>query len=177
MGCGTAFALTTGSSKPKLTVLHAFAQQDTDGYFPVTGLVTDGKGNLFGAIGGGLQMGGIIYELSPAKSGPWTETILRAFTPGAGPDGYGPGGLVFDAAGNLWGTQGGGGKYGGGVLFEMSPQPSGTWSYTVVYNFGRNQDAAGPLPDALVFDRAGNLYGAAFQGGEDNVGAVFEVTP
>ncbi len=177
MGCGTAFALTTGSSKPKLTDLHAFAQENTDGYFPVTGLVADGRGNLFGAVGGGLQMGGVIYELSPTKSGPWTETIVRAFVPGSGPDGYGPGGLVFDKGGNLWGTQGGGGKYGGGVLFEMRPQPSGKWSYTVVYTFGRNQDAAGPLPDALVLDRAGNLYGAAFEGGEDNVGAVFEVTP
>jgi hypothetical protein len=175
-GCGTAFALTPAHHN-KLAVLHDFYESDADGYFPTTGLIADAAGNLYGAVqSGGAQMGGVIYELSPSSGGAWTETILRTFVPG-GADGYGPSGLVFDKAGNLYGTQSGGGRYGGGVAFVMRPAPSGTWSYAVIYNFGRNQDASGPVAGSLVFDGAGNLYGATGFGGEDNVGAVYELTP
>jgi hypothetical protein len=175
-GCGTAFALTP-SHHSKLAVLHDFYETDADGYFPTTGLIADAAGNLYGAVqGGGAQMGGVIYELSPSSSGAWTETILRTFVPG-GADGYGPSGLVFDKAGNLYGTQSGGGRYGGGVAFVMRQAPSGTWSYAVIYNFGRNQDASGPVAGSLVFDGAGNLYGTTEFGGEDNVGAVYELMP
>jgi len=174
-GCGTAFALTL--SPRHLEVLHKFYKTSQDGAFPETSLIADAAGNLYGATaGGGPEMGGVIFELSRNSRGKWKETILRTFGQG-GPDGYGPGGLVFDKAGNLYGTQAGGGRYGGGVLFVMSPTPSGTWTYTVVYNFGNNQDASGPLFGSLAFDSAGNLYGATGFGGEDNVGAVYEVTP
>jgi hypothetical protein len=175
-GCGTAFALTP-ARRGKLAVIHDFYETDADGYFPTTGLIADAGGNLYGAVqSGGQQMGGVIYELKRSQGGAWTEALLRTFVPGS-TEGYGPSGLVFDKSGNLYGTQSGGGRYGGGVAFVMRPMPGGTWSYSVIYNFGKNQDASGPVAGSLVFDGAGNLYGATGFGGEDNVGAVYELTP
>jgi uncharacterized repeat protein (TIGR03803 family) len=101
------------------------------------------------------------------------------------------GGLVFDSAGNLYGTTGGGGVsgcFGGsvpcGTVFELSPGSGGTWTFTTIYEFcasDRNcPDGAFPLA-GLAIDSLGNLYGTTQYGGmstcEVGCGVVFELSP
>lgn len=146
-----------------------FSFNGADGNVPSAGLVADKQGNLYGTtFDGGFGLGNV-FELSPAKDGSWTETVLHNFT---GPDGAAPvNSLILDDAGNLYGTAqiGGQGRctntgLGCGVVFELSPNQNG-WTYTVLYNF-LPQKTKGVIPvGGLVFDKAGNLYGTTWAPG------------
>ncbi len=71
-------------------------------------------------------------------------------------------GLIFDDAGNLYGTTGAGGTYGYGTVFELTPAAGGGWTEQVLHNFN---DADGGKPQAgLILDAAGNLYGTTVRG-------------
>src|SRR5271165_4007169 len=103
-----------------------------------------------------------------------TENILYNFRPRL--HGQQPaGGLIADAAGNLYGATAWGGFYGLGVVFELTPNSHGGWSETVLYSFMGGSDVYAPY-GSLVFDAAGNLYGAAL-GGDKGVGGVFRLKP
>jgi hypothetical protein len=61
----------------------------------------------------------VIFELSPSTSGTWTQTVLHTFD---GSDGSGSNSnLILDAAGNIFGTAGGPGPFGNGLVFEITP--------------------------------------------------------
>jgi uncharacterized repeat protein (TIGR03803 family) len=92
-------------------VLHSFNRNN--GAAP-TGLIFDATGNLYGtANAGGAHGCGTVYELIPKAGRGWTEKVLHNFH---GPDGVGPGAnLIFDAAGNLYGTTFYGGVRGDGT--------------------------------------------------------------
>ena len=152
-------------------VIYAFTNC-TDAISP---LIPDGSGNLYGtASGGGAYQHGCVFELSPNADGSWTETLLYSFS---GNDGEFPSAsLVFDKVGNLYGTAGGGLYAGGSVVFELSPSPGGTWTETVLYNFGNGNDGSGSVSE-LVFDSAGNLYGTTNTGGAHRGGTVFRLSP
>src|SRR6516162_98137 len=106
--------------------------------------------------------------------------ILYQFTGGS--DGGCPNdGLIFDAAGNFYGTSGAGGISGNGVVFELIPGPSDTWTEKVLHSFTGIPDGGGP-GSGLMFDSAGNLYGTAGGGMGGPVcqigcGVVFELSP
>lgn len=182
VGCGVVFQLTPSAGSWTQSVPHAFLGGKTDGSAPFVGLVADSAGNLYGTTGDGgstTQPGyGVIFKLSPNGTGGWTETVLHRFT--GGKDGANPyGNLIFDSAGNLYGTAHGGGiaTCGGGcgVAFELSPTTTGSWKETVVHEFKGGVDGEHPSA-ALVFDSAGNLYGTATQGGSKNSGIVFRLS-
>ena len=137
-------------------VLHSF-QGGTDGSYPQAGLIFDASGNLYGTtFQGGIVGVGTVFELTPAGGGTWTEKVLYSFN---GTDGNGPiGGLLFDAAGNLYGTTVGGGTYLAGTAFELTPAGGGTWTEKVLHSFGNGTDGTSPYA-GLIFDAAGNLYG------------------
>jgi uncharacterized repeat protein (TIGR03803 family) len=104
-----------------------------------------------------------------------TYTVLHAFS---GPDGAALwGSLVLDTHGNVYGTTFADGPYGGGTVFELSPQADGTWAYSLLAGF--NGDTTGPSGSTagLIFDPAGNLYGTSRAGGTGIYGTVFELTP
>jgi uncharacterized repeat protein (TIGR03803 family) len=105
-----------------------------------------------------------------------TFTVLYSFT--GGTDGGGVGnGVVMDKQGNLYGTTTGGGAYGYGTVFELSPNSDGAWTETVLHSF-KNGDPDGQEPNSnLILDAAGNLYGTASTGGKHYVGGAFELTP
>jgi uncharacterized repeat protein (TIGR03803 family) len=178
---GTVFELTpvAGGGWTE-SILHSFGA-GTDGANPLS-LVFDGAGNLYGTTlqGGngacsyGANGCGTVFELSPQTGGAWTETILLNFSTD-GTEGWEPfAGLTFDAAGNLYGTTGWGGVYTYGTAFKLSPQGGGAWTETVLHNFGNGSD--GEVPGSgLIFDAAGNLYGATGAGGIHNDGTVFEI--
>ena len=186
-GCGVIFELFPNSSGGwTQSVIYTFSGQP-DGQGPGGGLIFDAAGNLYGitsqggsGTGTGCAVGcGTIYELSPASGGGWTESILYDFSSTAG--GVGPTGhLVFDAAGNLYGTTGGGGSttcdpgVGCGTVFRLA-NVSGTWQYGSLYTF---QGPRGATPgNGVVIDGAGNLYGTTLSGGSASDGVVFELSP
>lgn len=178
-GSGTVFELTprAGGGWTE-SVLYSFTGGD-DGGTPLAGLIFDAAGNLYGTTSeGGTTGNGIVFELSPSPEGSWTESVLHSFT---GADGSYPNtaSLIFDAAGNLYSTTSHGGSYGSGVAFELTPNPDGSWTESVLSDFcslevcrDGNSPAAG-----LIFDQAGNLYGTTQFGGADGYGTVFELTP
>src|SRR5664279_2548239 len=160
------------------TVLHSFSNNGTDGIVPDGGVIFDAAGNLYGTTaGGGTYSKGTVFELTPTAGGGWTEKVLYSFN-GNGTDGYAPySGLVFDAAGNLYGTTEVGGTFNYGAVFELTPAAGGTWTEQVVYSFANN-GTDGTVPKAgVIFDAAGNLYGTTSQGGTYTLGALFELTP
>jgi len=152
----------------KETVLYRF-KGGSDGISPQGSLVADQAGNFYGTTyRGGASDVGTVYQL---KAPHWAETVLYSFQAGA--DGYSPvGSLVFDQAGNLYGVTVWGGSENGGTIFKLTPQ-GGSWAETVIYSF---PSRSGPQP-GLVFDSAGDLYGATGSGGENNLGAIFQMTP
>lgn len=91
---------------------------------------------------------GTVFELTPSGSG-WTESALHIFTDGA--DGGYPTGLVFDRAGNLYGTASTGpyvqpGEFGNGTIFELTPGQGGGWTFAVPYTFPDiGTEAASPM--------------------------------
>jgi uncharacterized repeat protein (TIGR03803 family) len=86
--------------------------------------------------------------------------------------------LVFDSAGNLYGTTSGGGVDGVGTVFELTPVPGGGWIEKGLHSFAKN-NADGQFPGGgpLIFDPSSNLYGTTENGGADDVGTVFELSP
>jgi uncharacterized repeat protein (TIGR03803 family) len=160
----------TTAAKPKFKILHTVP----GGLFG--GLTFDAKGNLYGVTGaGGDHNDGTIFELTSGTHG-WTLTTLHSFN---GQDGGSPnGGLIFDAAGNLYGTTPVGGKgYGGGTAFEMTPDSTG-WTFNVLYDFCLQYHCPdGGDPSAVIMDGLGNLYGTALAGGSYGDGIVFELMP
>lgn len=146
----------------------------SDGSVPQSNLTPDTKGNFYGTTTLGGQGYGTVFELSPDGSN-WNETTLYSFTGGA--DGANPGFsyLIFDGAGNLYGTTFSGGANGDGVVFELSPAV-GAWKETVLYNFVGGSTGANPN-SGLIMDKAGNFYGATAEGGAGNVGTIFELSP
>ena len=116
------------------------------------------------------------YVLAAAPSAVAQEKILHNFKPNNA-DGLGPcdnSALVFDSAGNIYGTTNAGGAHDAGTVFEMSRTARGGWIEKVLYSFNSDgADAAYPY-GGLVLDSAGNLYGTA-NGGAYGGGAVFEL--
>jgi uncharacterized repeat protein (TIGR03803 family) len=146
------------------------------------GMTSDSAGNLYGVTyyGGnssncGADIGcGTVFELSPAGGTNWTMTTIYNFQNGA--DGAYPFvGLIFDAAGNLYGTNTAGGAYNAGVAFELSPSSGGNWTFTPLYSFGQSAQSVPPT-SPLVRDAAGNLYGVTSGGGRYFYGAAFKLS-
>lgn len=111
-------------------------------------------------------------------SGPQT-TVLYRFK--GSPDGRSPNGqLIADQIGNLYGTTTFGGISDNGIVFELSPpgHQGGQWNETVLYKFKGGSDGIAPVA-GLVFDQAGNLYGATVDGGQCHFGCgtIFRLSP
>ncbi len=170
-GAGTVYRLKPQNDGSwKEAVLYNFTGSGPE----QAGVILDSSGNLYGTTyGEGAYGFGSVFELAAQPDGSWTETTLHSFdgTEGCGPNAE----VVFDTAGNLYGTTVGCGIHGAGIVFELSPDPQGKWNATTLYNFGNPPD--GGFPDtALVLDSAGNLYGTTFFGGVNNFGTVFEIS-
>ena len=81
--------------------------------------------------------------------------------------------MILDAEGNLYGTTSEGGAANHGTVFELA---SGTWTETILHQFGANGDGAPPQGDAII-DKDGALYGTTVGGGSNDLGAVWKITP
>jgi uncharacterized repeat protein (TIGR03803 family) len=174
-GCGIVFELLPeAGGRWAERVLHYFNL--TDGGWPVGSLIFDAVGNLYGMTnGGGAYDFGTAYELMPGPKGGWGEKILHNFNQ-SGVSGAAPyAGLIFDSAGNLYGTTSTCGAAGSGTAFELRPTTSGPWTEWVLHAFGSgSKDGVNPV-DSLTFDAVGNLYGTTIAGGASSYGTAFEI--
>ncbi len=177
-GQGTIFKLTLAGA---LTTLHNFCEtQNGEGYCldgngPYTALVQGANGDLYGAShSGGAAGNGTIFKITMA--GDFTKLYNFCVTSGC-PDGEYPlAALVQGADGNFYGvTDSGGTAYGGGTFFTMTP----SGSLTTLYSFCVMNDecADGNHPLALMLATDGNFYGLTGNGGTNNDGTIFQMTP
>jgi uncharacterized repeat protein (TIGR03803 family) len=178
---GTVFELSPGKAAPgqrTITVAHSFDPFVGDGAGPWDKVILDEAGNLYGTTrDGGPEgaAGGVVFELTPDSHGDWTEGILYNFP--ANSDGccsYSE--VLFDKAGNLYGT---GSGDGGppcfcGVVFRLQPTSTG-WKETVLHRF-HGSNGEHPM-GGLVLDAEGNLYGTTAEGGKNGSGTVFKLAP
>jgi uncharacterized repeat protein (TIGR03803 family) len=158
------------------TVLYSF-QGGSDGANPAAGVILDDAGNIYGTTSQGGSSGkGTVFKLTPQSNGTWSETVLYSFQ--GGNDASSPNSsLSFDAAGDLYGTAGGG-AYNQGTIFKLTPSNGGQWTERVVYAFTGGLDGGQPS-GGITFDASGNLYGTAAVGGTfgQNGGVAFEIIP
>lgn len=150
-GSGTAFSLSESSGGWSHATLATLPPGD--GTAPLAGLVSDARGNLYGTTSASGPNGlGSVFELENNGNGTWSEKVI--YLEGAS------GNLTFDASGNLYGAT-------GPNIFRLTPSAQGSWSSAIIYKFGRSQ-VTGQLPNGLIVDAAGNLYGTTVQGGIGN---------
>jgi uncharacterized repeat protein (TIGR03803 family) len=168
---GSVFELT---NTLKLMRLYSFTGR-ADGAMPDPGLARDAEGNLYGDTfrgGHGHKIGGVVFKVD--KFG--KETVLYTFTLHA--DGGSPlGGVIRDAAGNLYGTTYTGGtgtcpgRNGGGcgTVFRVDK----TGKETVLYAFsGSRKHGTNPWV-GVIADKEGNFYGTTSLGGDLNCQAPY----
>ncbi len=186
-GNGTVFRLSQMNSSWVFSTLYGFAG-GSDGADPIGGVAIGPFGALFGTTQqGGPENDGTVYALTPpatfcrSLTCYWDETILHTFT--GVPDGFNPWtvNLVFDAAGNMYGTTTNGGAHDAGTVFELSPSNGGGYTETILHNFAGSPDGANPFA-GVVMDAAGNLYGTTGNGGtgrgcDFGCGTAFQLTP
>jgi uncharacterized repeat protein (TIGR03803 family) len=182
-GCGTAFKFTHHAPGWVLTPLYYF-QGGSDGAHPEARLTFGPNGRLYGNTCGNVgsctgppyspvNMEGTVFSLGPPPHipknilGGWMQTITY---PQAGsPSGQ----LIFDQAGNIYGTN-------GSCVFELIASGGG-WTPSILYCFNGGRDGEHPA-SGVVMDQAGNLYGTTAYGGgsgycAEGCGTVFELTP
>jgi uncharacterized repeat protein (TIGR03803 family) len=173
-----------------------------NGSKPETGLVMDATTNiLWGTTqGGGSALAGVAFKLVPGSNlwtKPWTETVIYNFCWALSnpcTDGRGPGGVVRDSSGNLFGAAldgGGGSSPGNGMIFELANGNctengvSGFWCNTALFDFCAAPTCASPNPNGtnpsltsdLAIDSSGNLFGTTTAGGNaSNGGIVYELS-
>ena len=176
----TVFKMSRAGSGWIFSNLYAFNHPNdpSEIYAPV---VFGPDGRLYGTAYEGAQFNlGAVFALQPPAtvcrtvSCPWTLTILHSFD---GMDGTHPdrGNLVFDSAGNIYGTTYAGGAHVQGTVFKLTRSSNG-WTESVLYSFTGGSDGGSP-ESGVAFDNAGNLYGTTSVGGSAGVGTVYELSP
>ena len=177
-GSGVIFHISPGTGGAwKFATLYAFKGMPDAG-FPYGGLLLDKSGNLYGTTYyDGANDLGSVYELINNHDGTWGESVLYSFKGGL--DGDGPiSNLVFDSAGNLYGTTSDAGAPSCecGTIFKLAPGGGGTWTESVVYRFLGPPDGSF-VYNGMVVDSAGNYYGATVHGGTANEGSIYKFVP
>jgi uncharacterized repeat protein (TIGR03803 family) len=185
IGCGTVFKLSRKGSGWVFTPIYTFS--GPDGAHPKARVIIGPDGTLYGTTYGGGGSGcngygcGTVFNLRPPATAcksalcPWTETVLYSFQ--GFTDGVQPtfGDLVFDGAGNLYGTTPHGGQGDHGTVYKLTPS-NGGWSETVLYRFQGGHDGATPY-GGVISDQAGNLWGTTAFGGTYNNGTIYQLVP
>ena len=165
---GTVFSMAPGGA---LTILYSFCSQSgcADGINPWAAVVQASNGYLYGTTGaGGANNRGTVFRITPSGL---LNTLYSFCSQSGCTDGGSPSsGLVPASDGNFYGVTLGGGTYGQGTVFRITP--SGTLS--VLYSFSGSD---GVNPDAgLIQASDGNLYGTTILGGANGAGTMFKIT-
>lgn len=191
---GVIFKLSKAKHGYKYQVLHSF-DGAAEGGVPVTPLVRDADGNLYGtATADGTNFGGTVFELSPdTTQTQWTYKVLINFCSDSSPDclqGMVPespltyagaaAGAPYDGLSPLYGTTLEGGANGVGMAYSLTPDSS-TWTPKLIYSFCSVTNCAdGEFPvGQLVLNERGNLFGTTIGGGSsaNSSGVVYKIEP
>jgi uncharacterized repeat protein (TIGR03803 family) len=163
------------------TVLHSVGEQNVQGY-TLYGLAVGANGALYGATSGAESGGGhgTVFQLKPpaGTSTRWREAILHEFTDANG-DGDQPDAAPILGPGNvLYGTTAGGGAFGGGTIYELTPPTGqgGSWTEEVLFSFQFPSDGPDPV-GGLALGGDGTLYGTTSSGGAFEEGTIFQLAP
>ena len=150
------------------TVLTSFS--GPNGLSPKAPLVQGTDGSFYGTTyGGGAHNLGTIFRMTPAGSLTTLYSFGTTSTDGANP----LGGLVQGTDGNFYGTASKGGEYDEGTVFKVTP----SGALTTLYSFS-DATPDGATPEAgLVQGADGNFYGTTDNGGPNNGGIIFKITP
>jgi hypothetical protein len=191
-GCGTVVKFTpNGSQGYKLQVLYSFSG-GSDGGGPLSRVILDSSGNLFGAasVGGYLPncaFGcGTVFELTPSN-GRYDYSVLYSF--GGKYDGSFPvTALTLGSAGDLYGL--GSGPLSNdpaGFVYKLSPSGGGSWIESTVHTFKIPNDGGFPYAyNSLIEDPSGKLFGTLPEYGTPyacgglqgfGCGVIYEITP
>lgn len=181
VGCGTVFSL-----RPQPTVcisvqcpwqetlLYQFSTTDPSfGAVPESEVTFDSAGNLYGTTfsggyydfpggGGNCVECGLVYELAPSGGG-WTESVPYSFSGYQyGTDGAFPqGGVTFDSAGDLFGTNTYYGLCGFGTVFQLTPPGNPQWTETILQQLCET----GASPSAsMIYDAPSNTFYGGSEG-------------
>jgi uncharacterized repeat protein (TIGR03803 family) len=187
-GCGTIYKMVHRSSGWVFSQLYQFGGAN-DSAYPMAALAFGPDGALYGTTQGGApntttcsQNGcGTVFRLQPQPSVcnttrcSWKKTILYTFTGGVDGSLPGTGNLVFDSAGNIYGTTQAGGAYGAGTVFKLTRSGQG-YVQSVLYSFSGHIDGGTPV-GGVVFDSLGNIYGTTEFGGTRSFGTLFKLIP
>jgi hypothetical protein len=151
-------------------VLFSFAGKPCAG--PLFGVIAGAGGVLYGTTAFDLGPdGGCVFSLTPGKSGYTQRTLFRF----AGLAGFKPEGIVADARGDLFGNTILGGTDNQGVVFELVPGGSGTYTEKILHNFTGGADGGQPAAGPPVLDAHGDLFGVTQFGGTGGQGVVYEM--
>lgn len=163
-----------GSGGYNETVLHSFANNGTDGYGPLGGLVLDSQGNLYGiTVNGGAfgSVGGTIFKITPGG----TESVLYNFNSNSLVFSVQPG-LVMDSHQNLYGSIGGDGSIYDGLVFQLAPSGVLTILQEFPLSSPVTEHGIGPQGGLLLASN-GNLYGTTTSDSVYGSGTVFKLAP
>ncbi|HUM99018.1 MAG TPA: hypothetical protein PLI96_00860 [Halothiobacillus sp.] len=167
---GTVFTITSdGVEMP----LHLFTGSPSDGSGPTGSLIQGTDGNFYGmTYQGGANNVGIVFKINPSG----VETVLHSFEKSTADGSYPVGSLIQGKEGNFYGMTVYGGGFGNGVVFKITPDGV----KTVLHSFTGSTTAPvdGSTPHgSLIQGKDGNFYGTTQQGGVNNAGTVFMMTP
>jgi uncharacterized repeat protein (TIGR03803 family) len=145
-------------------ILHTF-QSGADGSEPLTGVILDKSGNVYGTtLKGGTQLGsGVVFKLTAANG--YTKTVLHNFNALTDPARSNAHGVFFDANGTLFGTT----EY---ALYELTPAPT-EWTETLLWDF----DGEVPVYAPAIMDAQGHIWGTTLVGGQALGGIAWEFIP
>jgi uncharacterized repeat protein (TIGR03803 family) len=148
---GTVFKVT---SSGEFSTIYTFPDLAHGGH--PNAALTLASGDLYGTTQyGGAANRGTVFSLELASG---TETILYSFS--GMPDGAYPQAQLVFHGGELYGTTTEGGLSNNGTIFRLTT----AGAETILHNFGNSPDGSYPTA-GVVLDKAGNLYGTTFHGG------------
>lgn len=192
LGAGIVYELVrpTSGTVWTLRVLHRFCQAGgncVDGKWPAVGLVRDSLGHLYGTtiFGGDANDHGVAFELIPASGGNWTYKVIYRFCAAPGcPDGQQSSGLTLGSDGNLYGAAMQGGLApNAGLVYRFVPTNAArtSWNQEVLYRFCPGgyppcSDGSHPVTN-VTRSASGQLFGMTMQGGKNDHGVVYRLTP
>jgi uncharacterized repeat protein (TIGR03803 family) len=179
-GLGTVFELTANShGNWTKTVLHNFKERE--GGYPVTTLLFDATGNIYGTTNVYSPLaGGTIFKMTPGSKNHWTFQVIHEF-PRTQKGFYPETGLMPGPDGAYYGTTHDENDpddcYFCGTVYKLTSTSGGKWVYEVIHPFSGNEGGADPGVGQPVFDSQGNLFGPVVYQGAYGYGLIYELTP
>lgn len=171
------------SSAQTFLTLHQF--NAADGQAP-NALIQGSDGKIYGTTGpntSGADIGGTIFSMNSDGSSfavlHWFTNFVSNGSANTNSDGISPanGALIQGNDGELYGVASVGGLNANGTIFRMDTDGN---HFTVLHTFGwtlnaYNGNTDGAVPSAMIQGNDGNLYGATYRGGLNNLGVIFKL--